>query len=220
MAFAGVCGFRCNVPQTKGIRKGDALETLFAEELGFIIEVESEQEDPVMQRYNQVGVPCFIIGHTGESGADATIEISINGEVILKKSRSELMRQWEETSYQLDRLQANSVCIEQEFRDLPRRNGPRYQLSFDPDSTTSIPRNLSTGPVVAVIREEGTNGDREMSAALMTSGLQVWDINTQDLIDGSVTLDRFKGIVFPGGFSFAGNEVNSSIDNRRLKPSL
>ena len=58
-------------------------------------------------------------------------------------------------------------------------------------------------PKVAVIREEGSNGDREMIASLMMVGFEVWDVNMQDICTGKMTLDRFRGIVFVGGFSFA-----------------
>lgn len=55
-----------------------------------------------------------------------------------------------------------------------------------------------------MIREEGTNGDREMSAALFQAGFEVWDVVMQDLLDKKITVDYFRGVVFPGGFSYAG----------------
>lgn len=58
-------------------------------------------------------------------------------------------------------------------------------------------------PCVAVLREEGSNSDREMSAAFMMAGFEVWDINMQDLCTGAITLDRFVGLAFVGGFSYA-----------------
>ena len=58
-------------------------------------------------------------------------------------------------------------------------------------------------PKVAVLREEGSNGDREMTASLLQVGFEVWDVNMQDICGGQVTLDKFRGIVFVGGFSFA-----------------
>ena len=58
-------------------------------------------------------------------------------------------------------------------------------------------------PRVAVIREEGSNGDREMAAALHMAGFEVWDVNMQDLKTGAVTLAVFRGVVFVGGFSYA-----------------
>lgn len=59
---------------------------------------------------------------------------------------------------------------------------------------------------VAVIREEGINGDREMAASLLQAGFEVWDVTMQDLLQNHVTLDSFRGIIFPGGFSYAGNK--------------
>jgi Phosphoribosylformylglycinamidine (FGAM) synthase, glutamine amidotransferase domain len=60
---------------------------------------------------------------------------------------------------------------------------------------------------IAVLREEGINGDREMSAMAQVCGFEVWDITVQDLLENKITLDRFKGLVFPGGFSYAGKWV-------------
>ena len=56
---------------------------------------------------------------------------------------------------------------------------------------------------MAVIREEGSNGDREMVAALYMAGFRVWDVTMQDLCEGTVTLEQFRGVVFVGGFSYA-----------------
>lgn len=56
---------------------------------------------------------------------------------------------------------------------------------------------------MAVLREEGSNGDREMAAAFMMAGFEVWDVNMQDLCTGAITLDRFEGLAFVGGFSYA-----------------
>ena len=56
---------------------------------------------------------------------------------------------------------------------------------------------------MAVIREEGSNGDREMAAAFHAAGFTAWDVNVSDLTEGRVTLDRFRGLAFVGGFSYA-----------------
>ena len=58
-------------------------------------------------------------------------------------------------------------------------------------------------PRVAVIREEGSNGDREMVSAFHMAGFEVWDVNMSDLCSGDMTLETFRGIVFVGGFSYA-----------------
>lgn len=55
-----------------------------------------------------------------------------------------------------------------------------------------------------MVREEGSNGDREMMAALLQAGFSVHDITMTDLLSGTASLDAFKGLIFPGGFSYAG----------------
>ena len=67
----------------------------------------------------------------------------------------------------------------------------------------SVPPLTGSAPRVAVIREEGSNGDREMAAAFSMAGFEPWDVNMQDLMDGRVTLDSFRGVAFVGGFSYA-----------------
>lgn len=115
------------------------------------------------------------------------------------------MRMWEETSYRLELQQTIKQCADTEFESLATRSFPKYTLTFDPDEEKVI-KGLQ--PIrVAVLREEGTNGDREMAAALARVGFKVWDITMQDLINGDVTLDQFRGIIFPGGFSYAGNTI-------------
>lgn len=130
----------------------------------------------------------------------AKIGITVNN-ACLESSVLPLYQMWEETSYQLERLQANVDCAESEFKSLATRTGPKYNVTFDPDSVS----NTKVEDIkVAVIREEGTNGDREMAAALVKVGFKVWDVTMQDLLSGSVTLDEFRGVIFPGGFSYAG----------------
>ena len=58
-------------------------------------------------------------------------------------------------------------------------------------------------PKVAILREEGSNGDREMAAAFALAGFEPWDINMEDLQGGKITLSSFRGLAFVGGFSYA-----------------
>ena len=66
-----------------------------------------------------------------------------------------------------------------------------------------IHATVDNAPRVCILREEGSNGDREMAAAFHLAGFQVWDVNTQDLSNGAATLDQFQGLAFVGGFSYA-----------------
>ena len=58
-------------------------------------------------------------------------------------------------------------------------------------------------PKVAILRDEGSNSDREMSSAFYLAGFEVWDISMTDLLDGRATLDEFRGLAAVGGFSYA-----------------
>ncbi|KAK9877745.1 hypothetical protein WA026_019425 [Henosepilachna vigintioctopunctata] len=90
-----------------------------------------------------------------------------------------LMQMWEETSYKLEIQQTVKSCADEEFNSLAMRKGPNYTLTFDPDvSSIESDRQIK----VSVIREEGSNGDREMAAAFVRVGFEVWDVTMQDLL--------------------------------------
>jgi phosphoribosylformylglycinamidine synthase len=69
----------------------------------------------------------------------------------------------------------------------------------------TLPGILHRGkkPKLAVIREEGSNGDREMTSAFHHAGFEAWDVSMADLMNGDISLDQFKGLAFVGGFSYA-----------------
>ena len=99
--------------------------------------------------------------------------------------------------------QAAAECVDAEQRGLATRQAPRWALPWTPAWTP--PDVLAPGdrPRVAVLREEGSNGDREMAAALHAAGLEPWDVAMSDLLAGRVRLDGFSGLVCVGGFSYA-----------------
>jgi phosphoribosylformylglycinamidine synthase len=96
----------------------------------------------------------------------------------------------------------NPVCAEEQAR-AHDRVGPHYRLSFEPVPTPPAVLGLERNPPVAIIREEGSNGDREMTSAFYSAGFEPWDVTMSDLRSGEVLLDRFRGVVFVGGFSYA-----------------
>jgi len=102
--------------------------------------------------------------------------------------------------YQFQRL---PTCVELEKEGMKFRHEPSWELSFSPSSTDPKYMNAASKPRVAVIREEGSNGDREMSAAFYAAGFEPWDVTMSDLLKGTISLQEFRGIVFVGGFSYA-----------------
>ncbi|XP_068100125.1 phosphoribosylformylglycinamidine synthase [Hyperolius riggenbachi] len=200
MAFAGNCGLdvEFSSPDTS------ALDLLFAEELGLILEVPEVSHDSVIDRYRGRGLQCVKIGCTQGSGPKSTVRVCVNGEEVLREEVGTLRALWEETSFQLERLQVNPSCVSQEEAGLNQRAGPKYHLTFNPSEKLPLLAEIgSSQPRVAVVREEGSNGDREMAAALLMAGFEVWDVTMEDLLSGGSALELFRGLVFVGGFSYA-----------------
>nr|XP_025719929.1 phosphoribosylformylglycinamidine synthase [Callorhinus ursinus]XP_025719930.1 phosphoribosylformylglycinamidine synthase [Callorhinus ursinus] len=199
MAFAGNCGIEVDVP-APGV---DALSVLFAEEPGLVLEVREPDLAQVLERFRAAGLRCLELGPTGDAGPHALVRVSVNGTVVLEEPVGQLRAVWEETSFQLDRLQAEPHCVAEEEQGLRERTGPSYCLppTFP---KASVPHEPG-GPVprVAILREEGSNGDREMADAFHLAGFEVWDVTMQDLCSGAIGLDTFRGVAFVGGFSYA-----------------
>ncbi|ONK57165.1 uncharacterized protein A4U43_C10F17270 [Asparagus officinalis] len=196
MAFAGNCGVQLNM-STRGY---SLIETLFAEELGLVLEVSSENLDQVNQKLQSSEISADIIGKVTSL---PLIELSVDGTQQLKEETSYLRDLWEETSFQLEGLQRLASCVKSEKEGLKSRVTPSWELSFTPKVTDTKIMASNVKPKVAIIREEGSNGDREMSAAFYAAGFEPWDITMSDLLNGRASLNEFRGIAFVGGFSYA-----------------
>ncbi|KAM3697990.1 hypothetical protein ACB098_06G155100 [Castanea mollissima] len=196
MAFAGNCGIILDMSS-----KGKGLfQTLFAEELGVILEVSKKNLDTVVGKLGSFGVSSEIFGQVT---ASPLIELKVDEVIHLNEKTSLLWDMWEDTSFQLEQLQRLPTCVESEKEGLKFRHEPSWELSFTPTFTDEKYMNAASKPRVAVIREEGSNGDREMSAAFYAAGFDPWDVTMSDLLKGTISLDEFRGIVFVGGFSYA-----------------
>ncbi|CAI9109174.1 OLC1v1008946C2 [Oldenlandia corymbosa var. corymbosa] len=196
MAFAGNCGISLDLISYEC----GAIQTLFAEELGLLVEVNKEQLDNVMMKLSNVGISAEKIGSVTVS---PVVQLKIDGIPILNESTSLLRDMWEETSFEIEKFQRLAACVKLEKEGLKSRHEPNWKLSFTPTSTNERYMNAIAKPKVAVIREEGSNGDREMAAAFYAAGFETWDITMSDLLRGNVSLQTFKGLVFVGGFSYA-----------------
>eukprot|EP00326_Haptolina_ericina_P037336 CAMPEP_0181236458 /NCGR_PEP_ID=MMETSP1096-20121128/38191_1 /TAXON_ID=156174 ORGANISM="Chrysochromulina ericina, Strain CCMP281" /NCGR_SAMPLE_ID=MMETSP1096 /ASSEMBLY_ACC=CAM_ASM_000453 /LENGTH=887 /DNA_ID=CAMNT_0023331649 /DNA_START=70 /DNA_END=2734 /DNA_ORIENTATION=- len=200
MGFAGDRGVALDLPLiagTGGASGSDLMASLFAEEVALAIEVSPTNEAAVLAAMQAAGVPC---ARVGTATADKRVAVKAGGQSVLEASMSDLRDVWEATGAELEKLQAAVGCVSQERAGLSSRTPPAWTLSFAPKPTVVPVRPRSC---VAVLRQEGSNGDREMAAALHAGGLEPWDVSMTDLISGAVTLDRFRGIVFVGGFSYA-----------------
>ena len=197
MAFAGNCGLDVRLTSIPGIV---ALPMLFSEELGLVIEYAADAEKEVLIRFKEFGVPVTLIG---AATIEKRIVVSIDAEIVLDEDMRVLRALWEETSHRIDLLQANPECVRQEKAAIYDRPGPAYKVSFDMAPTPNIILRREAKPLVAVIREEGSNSDREMAAAFYSAGFDPYDVTMSDLLAGRITLDRFNGVAMVGGFSYA-----------------
>ncbi|XP_057696031.1 phosphoribosylformylglycinamidine synthase isoform X2 [Corythoichthys intestinalis] len=199
MAFAGNRGVDVDVPS---LGAPGVMELLFSEELGLVLEVSEADEESVCRRFLDAGVACHRIGTTNGFGPEAMVTMRVDGQEVLREHLADLRASWEETSFRLERLQTDELCVQQEEEGLARRTQPDFKVTFDP-SDVVLCKPPAVQPRVAVVREEGSNGDREMSASLYMAGFEVWDVTMQDLCSAGVSLDPFNAVVFVGGFSYA-----------------
>jgi phosphoribosylformylglycinamidine synthase len=198
MAFAGNCAIEVNVPEAGSA--GD-IGTLFNEEAGLVIEVMESDQSDVISAYVAAGVPCVSIGSARPGDS---IQISVGSAAACINEKTSVLRDiWEATGFQLERRQRNPECVAQEEAGLKSRKTPEWKLTYTPEPTEDSVMSSEIKHKVAVIRQEGSNGDKEMLAAFLSAGFEAWDVSVSDLLGGQVTLDMFRGIVFVGGFSYA-----------------
>lgn len=199
MAFGGMCGLQVDVPQ---LGMDDAVRVLFSEEVGWVMEVAHEHLIEVLSEFKANKIPVYHIGQAVGYGVDAPVEIRYAEQSVLAPTPLiELMRDWERTSFEIEKLQMDRECAIEEWEAMGNRTGPIYRCSFDPDLIRPVETRQAIR--VAVIREEGINGDREMIATLMNANFEVHDVTMWDLLNGKTALENYRGLVFPGGFSYA-----------------
>ena len=197
MAFAGNCGLEIDLPPAVG---DDPIAALFAEEPGLVMEVDEDDVAEILGLFRAVGVPCALIGRTL---TEQEIRISVGGTTVLEAPTADLRDTWESTSFRLERLQADPAHVAAEESGLRARRTPPFHLAFDPAPTGPAILGATNKPKVAVLREEGSNSDREMAAAFDMAGFESWDVTMSDLKAGRIDLDAFRGLAAVGGFSYA-----------------
>jgi len=195
MAFSGNCGLNVYLAKDEA-----PIERLLSEELGLVIEVYAWDVEHVMSVLNQREIPYKVIG---VPNSEKRIVIRREREIVLCEDMRDLRAIWEETSYRLERIQMNPDCAEEENDNIYDRKGPEYVLPFIPQPTAPAILVLNKKPKVAILREEGSNSDREMAGAFFAAGFEPWDVTMTDLLAGRIDLERFRGLAAVGGFSYA-----------------
>ena len=198
MAFASRCGLELSLDSAAG----EPLAILFAEELGAVLQVQVSARADVMQRLAAAGLAVHAIG--APAGHDR-IRIRAHGNTLLDASRIDLHRAWSATTHAMQRLRDNPDCADQEYARLLDATDPGISphLTFDAADDIAAPY-ISTGarPAIAVLREQGVNGQVEMAAAFDRAGFDAIDVHMTDILSGRRTLADFRALVAGGGFSY------------------
>ncbi len=195
MAFSGDCGINISLQGWES-----ALAVLFSEELGVVLECREDMCEEVKTILELASVPHLEIGKTTD---EKHIKIFYDGMLVLDEEMQVLRQWWEETSYQLERLQMNPDCADEEKKNIAFRSGPKYTVPFQPKPAPLHLLREKNKPKVAILRDEGSNSDREMSSAFYAAGFEPWDVCMTDLLDGRINLAQFRGLAAVGGFSYA-----------------
>ncbi|MGB0468313.1 MAG: phosphoribosylformylglycinamidine synthase [Pontibacterium sp.] len=203
MAFAGHTGVDLNLEMLAADRN-ECAAALYAEELGAVIQVKRSDTEQVLVELNAAGLG-EIVSVVGSLNLDDQICVHFDEEEIYAENRVQLQRWWAETSYQIQSLRDNSECAQQEFDGLLDTMNPGLQaeLTFDLNENVAAPY-IQTGvrPQMAILREQGVNGQIEMAAAFDRAGFNTVDVHMSDILEGRRSLEEFKGLVACGGFSY------------------
>ncbi|SDA82542.1 phosphoribosylformylglycinamidine synthase [Pseudomonas sp. NFPP33] len=203
MAFAGHCGLSLNLDALAD-DSSELPAVLFNEELGAVIQVRQDATPEVLAQFSAAGLDdCVAV--IGQAVNNGEVSISFNGEPVFAGERRLLQRQWAETSYRIQRLRDNAQGADQEFDLLLEEDNPglSIKLGFDVNQDIAAPYiKKGVRPQVAILREQGVNGQVEMAAAFDRAGFSAIDVHMSDILAGRVSLEQFKGLVACGGFSY------------------
>jgi len=169
-----------------------------------VLQVRRDDRAVVMQALRDAGLSreSHVLGHPN---AESRIRFIVNGKPVLDEARVDLHRAWSEVTHHIQRLRDNPLCVDQEYDRILDAGDPGLcaKLTFDPGEDIAAPF-IAKGvrPKVAILREQGVNGQMEMAAAFDRAGFQAFDVHMSDIIAGRVRLSDFKGFAACGGFSY------------------
>jgi phosphoribosylformylglycinamidine synthase len=223
MAFAGHCGVDLDVDELRYHRLHEDIMNdvehapdphepytsrlfgiLFNEELGAVVQVRHDDVKAVMDACFEVGIrdEFYIVGTTNKKDR---VRILREGVPVFDEARVDLAMAWSETSARMQALRDNPDCARQEFEGLAKKNpGLHVALSYDLNEDVAAPwvKKKRAQPKVAILREQGVNGEVEMAAAFARAGFAPVDVHMSDILGGRVKLKDFKGLAACGGFSY------------------
>jgi phosphoribosylformylglycinamidine synthase len=190
MAMTGDVGVRVTFPsEFKGFSTA-----AFCQKPGVLLQVRKEDASPVEARFASCGVHVVVLGEL--VGSDVLVD-SGTGEA-LTFSLEDLRSRWFAASHALDRLQTLPELADERAASLSAR---RLEYRFPPQFSGRLISKSGKEPIAAIIRDKGSNGDRELAYSLHLAGFNVLDVTMTDLVAGRHSLESVSLAAFPGGFS-------------------
>jgi phosphoribosylformylglycinamidine synthase len=223
MAFAGRCGVSLNIdlltidpysadwgdfkirPEQVAVQRNEiTVKALFNEELGAVIQVPANKRNEVLGKLREAGLSkcSFVIGMPNTKG---TVDVYRDAKVIFTASRAALQSTWTEVSYRIASLRDEPKSVKAEFDRIQKTDdkGLFSELTFDQADDIAAPYILKGAkPKIAILREQGVNGQIEMAAAFDRAGFEAFDVHMTDLFEGRHRLAEFNALVACGGFSY------------------
>ncbi|HFC7444318.1 TPA: phosphoribosylformylglycinamidine synthase [Neisseria meningitidis] len=225
MAFAGRCGISADIdclmdkflpihyPDFQGDPAEDlsdelynhaAIKILFNEELGAVIQIRQQDRDYVDAAFEAAGL-TGAVSRIGSPDFDNESISFFGYGYFLEQNRADLQRAWQETSHAIQKLRDNPACADSEFAMIGDngRSALFADVKFDVNEDIAAPFiNSGAKPKIAILREQGVNGQIEMAAAFTRAGFDAYDVHMSDLMAGRVHLADFKMLAACGGFSY------------------
>ncbi len=195
MAFAG----RAGIDVTLDRLGGELMPVLFSEEAGAVVQVRAEDAEGVKAAFGGTNLAPHV--HViGTLNADRRLRVLRDGREVWSEDILVLHRTWSETSFHMQSLRDHPDCAREEHEIL--RDAADPGLSVHATFTVMPPRLCATRPAIAILREQGVNGQVEMAAAFDRAGFDCIDVHMSDIINGDVSLKSFNGLAAGGGFSY------------------
>jgi len=219
MAFAGHTGVDLELPNGH-----EAFSTLFNEELGAVIQVREADLDDVLLACREHGLKACV-SRIGRLNATHTFRVTRSAKVLFEENLFTLRALWSDVTHRIAQMRDNPQAADQEqalrldkedpgicpvitFETKPfaqkiaesaeQYPKPDTKLSASPASSCKT----SVRPSVAILREQGVNGEVEMAAAFTRAGFRAVDVHMTDILSGRVSLKDFRGLAACGGFSY------------------
>lgn len=192
-------------PETIGrAENGRMLGVLFSEELGAVLQVRRKDTHAVMAAFFAAGIrsQLHVVGVVND---DDRLKIKKRNRLVFSETRVELQKAWSETSYRMQRLRDNPACADAEYNLIGerRKHGLWVDLPYETSEDIAAPYIASgVRPKIAILREQGVNGNVEMAAAFDRAGFAAVDVHMSDILSGRVSLAGFQGFAACGGFAY------------------